>query len=1509
MGEDDPNSVMSGGTRSVAIGGDAIGTHIHTGDIILQGVRSLSPDYAARIENFLAEYRGDPKAPVPFGGRANEIQRLNSWLLDDSAEPYLLLAAPAGRGKSALLVRWIGQLDTLVGAKVQHHHSVAFVPISIRFRTNLEGVAFGALAAQLARLRGDRPIASLGGSADAWRATAAEYLSSLPAGSRLLVVIDGVDEAADWEVGPDAFPLRPPDGLRVVLSTRLTATSPTAEAWLHRLGWSRPGLAVAPRLHLLDSDGVADVLRRSGVPLDELAARPEIVQELYRLTQGDPLLVRLYVQDLWAQGDQVVRIRAEDLPSIKPGLQGYFEHWLADQRRLWGEKTPLREFAVQGILSLLAAASGPLRRADLLQLVPDSAGLNTWTFDDHIRPLDRFITGDPNTGLAFVHPRLGIFFWDRMSEAERLHWNSTLTSWGESVFQRVQTGLTLGDVPPYLIQFFGSHLERSNAGAEQLGRLVSKSWADVWRSLEGGFSGYLTDVDRAWRSARHANAQAIVEVRSLPRLDLEVRSALSHSTVRSFASQLTGAVLGELVASGDWSSTQALAYARQIPRADKRVEALTALAIRAPGVDRDALIDEALLHSTSILDERRRYEVLLDMASAINERVSLRAVASAGELKNPYQVSRVLAAYAHALTPESISAAIPLVLRVFDSDRARVLTRLAPRIPEPLFPAAIRAARSIADRLQRVRAIASLAHVAPSRLTDDLAAEVRTLVESAKDPAEKALCLAAQAPLLPASQTADLVGGLVRVAPTPVRDIAIVELARYVSADWFTRFVEVVLRIPEATSRAWILKRLPTKVLSQTAGEILAAAESLRAVPEDCATILAQLVEHISPDSIPQLYQVTRSLPPHVPEVRSLACALAPHLALQERRDLASWALAGTRKVPTDVDIALSKHLGDARRNEILDDIDRRIHLIGDEGDVAVALSTLAPFLPGASIERALSQMDTLSDDRDRLRAWCGVFHRVDPAQQPGLATRIIALARTERDDALRNRAIDVAAPSLDPVDLQDQLSRITEMTTRVTRLAILERLLRFAGAEVSAAVIADEVLLWKLDAARTRRADAGVESWLAQEEEEVAGELSLLVRWFGELLTPDDAATLLQAAATTVTRRARSTALNAILPVLDSEQKSAALADLSLGSLSPATIRAVAADIPQEMIVRHLDALDRARAELDGMYWQRETGLNENFREELTEEDAGEYAWSRAAFSENDAAKLHAVMPFSSPQLRRRITDTILDSLPSVAEEKWGWEWIAEYGAELVTDDRAGELLDRVREIESRTVRGGVLLATSVRLPAELKSEAIEEALVDLHDRWGLPEVALIPRVLDSLTEDQLEGLRAELSHGPLSSVELLSLSTSLVSSDIDTVVNAGLDVLVALAMHERSTASEGERPGAAAMTAATDQLLAIMQYVSASTWAKAWDTGRAIAAQGEHRTIHDALTERLSVFSTEERYRALVECLQLAATSGRSMFLSHFAPVAGIVGVLCEPVAVQQVADGLRETADWWP
>jgi hypothetical protein len=78
------------------------------------GIEQLDADYAHRIGNFIADYLGTSDRPVTFAGRANWLKLLDTWLATQNGPRFMVLTVPAGRGKSALVVRWCDQLAHLI---------------------------------------------------------------------------------------------------------------------------------------------------------------------------------------------------------------------------------------------------------------------------------------------------------------------------------------------------------------------------------------------------------------------------------------------------------------------------------------------------------------------------------------------------------------------------------------------------------------------------------------------------------------------------------------------------------------------------------------------------------------------------------------------------------------------------------------------------------------------------------------------------------------------------------------------------------------------------------------------------------------------------------------------------------------------------------------------------------------------------------------------------------------------------------------------------------------------------------------------------------------------------------------------------------------------------------------------------------------------------------------------------------------------------------------------------
>jgi Domain of unknown function (DUF4062)/AAA ATPase domain len=416
---DQPALVESLAARGIHITGDVIQSLLVTGSnnvihMIAGGTRQLSADYSGRVENFLAHYLGSADQRVPFGGRRAEFARLDAWLADPSAASYLTVTGPAGRGKSALLTRWSRDL------LARHELAVVFFPISVRFRTNLARIVFPSVAAQLASLHSEHLAWDPNIPAEVWQEHVLRFLSRpLPGRQTLLLILDGLDEAADWRAGAEMFPAMPPKGLRVVVSARNLPVD-GENSWLRRLGWTRPGVAQTLDLGVLTLEDIQDVLNNSSRSV--FGNDQELAPALYRASNGDPLIISLYLEDARRQ---LTAKGSHDLPmslgQVTPGLTGYFNSWWEDQRELWGKEAFERERETQVVLDLLACALGPVSLEDVRQVAPADSGLGSSRIvEATLKLLERFIVGDGRKqGFVFSHPRLAAHFHGRLSSDER----------------------------------------------------------------------------------------------------------------------------------------------------------------------------------------------------------------------------------------------------------------------------------------------------------------------------------------------------------------------------------------------------------------------------------------------------------------------------------------------------------------------------------------------------------------------------------------------------------------------------------------------------------------------------------------------------------------------------------------------------------------------------------------------------------------------------------------------------------------------------------------------------------------------------------------------------------------------------------------------------------------------------------------------------------------------------------------------------------------------------------
>lgn len=545
---------------------------------------SVTTHYAGRIDNFTRQYVGEAPRDIPFVGRQTELDTLDQWLADESAI-YALLRAPAGRGKSALLANWIASLGDSV--------ALIFMPISARFRTNLSQVVFESLLARLAILHGLALPDAANVDVERARGLVTDLLARpLPDGLRLLVVIDGLDEAADFEITSDLFPLQPPAGLKILCAGR-PATLRTEP--LHSLAQTH--LDLPP----LSSDSVEAALETRGTD-------PAIAAQIVRLSQGDPLLVRLYLEALGSGELDLQRVTR-----TTSGLSGFFGAWWEDQQRLWQSLDGPVSSLVVHILCLLACALGPLSRDDLLDPALMGTRPSLFALDGALEKLSRWIVGHGRRNdLILSHPRFADYIreeWMPVSQAQQVE--AQFVAWGEAGLK------TLASQPdrnlsPYLVANLGAHFDRAGFAQDRFEPLTRRVWAEQSFAVDPSLRGFLADVGRRLSAARREiDAQGLNVASLLALFDC----ALTIATVRSIANGLPANVYVAALRLGIRSADTVLEHMLAVRGDDLSASALLEIA-KGAGIERSP---EVLTLALSTDNRFNRAKILQQLYPALAE--------------------------------------------------------------------------------------------------------------------------------------------------------------------------------------------------------------------------------------------------------------------------------------------------------------------------------------------------------------------------------------------------------------------------------------------------------------------------------------------------------------------------------------------------------------------------------------------------------------------------------------------------------------------------------------------------------------------------------------------------------------------------------------------------------------------------------------------------------------------------------------------------------------------------
>lgn len=698
------------------------------------------PRLRAQILRLIEHYGDRPDERRAFVGRARVISDLNEWLAQ-CEHRFLLLSGAAGRGKSTLMLHWLARIVTRADV------TVFYLPIRIGFGIADElsgiGLLFAALADVFGEMQENFPQEPqvedyLDKIALAWSCMAA-YPEE-----RFLLVVDGVDEAINqWFLARHILPPILPGNLHVVASARHKPGHEDGGAWLSEFGAQLSDVRLQAHvpssllleITTLDRAAMADAVVQLGHPLHRLAERQAFVDALYWLTdQGDPLLLTLWLGQIWRQRDRAPDLDADALNRCRPSFSGFYERWMHDQQLVWkanGLDIHPNDFGV--VMCVLAISRGPMSIDDLIAVLRH---LNNDVLREYrklraaLESAHRLLVGDDTSGYALLHPRLAQHFRDERSAtgAVRLRvLRRAFRSWGaETVCNLNRGALSPEECPRYLLSHYAhSHIEVGDDHPLELLNdyylpLLQRGWPRACLAHESSWEGYLYDLQRVAEGLHIFNETCIRQnCRRDLRLALQFRCALLRATAHSLTKKLPPDLVILLAKKGMWSTTRAARVA-SLYEPELRARCMTELVRTALSKKETAeatqIMHGALEAVTRIPNETLRAAALGAMTmqlwgqSAISKRVFEIAMAIADE---PVRV-KALTALARQLSGQDVllGRVLELVADVKDQlPRGELLHALATRL-QPEHAAWKRAndlATTIGNEVLRIKVLSALA--------------------------------------------------------------------------------------------------------------------------------------------------------------------------------------------------------------------------------------------------------------------------------------------------------------------------------------------------------------------------------------------------------------------------------------------------------------------------------------------------------------------------------------------------------------------------------------------------------------------------------------------------------------------------------------------------------------------------------------------------------------------------------------------------------------------------------
>ena len=991
---------------------------------------------------------------MPFGGRSDEFESLDRWLSNDSTPPRLVLTGPGGRGKSALIVQWIGRLKQRecigIGSGAWQ---LVFVPVSMRVGTDHPNLYCEAIAARLGEiLQQDIETPPAQSDPTSYYENKCRLLldEAVTRKMRVLLVIDGIDEAFGGRFNAGWFPRAPGSSVRILVSARLQVGDRNSYGWVERLSWDSDVRVETHDLAVLSFHGVRDLLRRTGAPVEILASRPDIVERLSLLSGGEPLLLRLYVEDLWRRGSEADRLRPEDLDSITPGFEGYFRDWLRRQREAWqserGEQGgQLNEPLLSVYLGILACAYAPMSAEELGAVARRVIKIPQYfRAEDALHPLRRFImgadkrAGHRDGGYVLSHPKFGDFLREDYLDQDNVEQiQEAFAMWGRTDLRHLERRrLSPEKISPYLLRNLAQHLEDAGASAEDFMGLTEEGWLRAWEASELGYRGFVQDVQRVRQVVQRLADEG------QPRRAWELRCQLLLNSLANVGARVSGEMLSAAVKSQLVPPRQALHWLEYQTGA-AWTHALVTLAPQLP----EALFGEMLEATHSIRSDSARVRILADLVPFLPDGLLHSTMESVWSIKDDGPRALLMAALMPRLTSAEQVDLLPRITTITAGmrnvdPRTEILSILVSNLRDGLSHQAIKIIWSIETDWARAETLAAFI----PRLPKAMLGEAMTMVRSFKKGQVRARVLVALLPHLPDDLLDEALAFAREIWDYQARAQILAALAsRLPDADKMSVLGEALVAARaigshgvRAETLVALARKLPNSQRADVLADVFIAVQAILNY-ESRARVLAGLVKHLPEMMFDHALLAVRRVTRHRARAQ-LLMVLYKHSPESRVGDtLVAEALEAVRAVKVDTEralalAALSVELPDAMLGDAL-----TIAInIGDMADRNRGLAALAPRLPKPLLIDALANAWAIGDYAERAQALCSLALYLPKPEKLDLLGELLAIVHEVENDELRAKILIVLGLHLPEGLLSRALTMIRAIRREDERVRVL---------------------------------------------------------------------------------------------------------------------------------------------------------------------------------------------------------------------------------------------------------------------------------------------------------------------------------------------------------------------------------------------------------------------------------------------------------------------------------------